>query len=71
MYEGYCSCLVCVSVCYHSSGYSIHVLKRAEYYHTYMYMYLHACVTLRSLLFKGTNFCVFCDLEKSAKFKDR
>ena len=26
--------------------------------------------TLRSLLFKGTNFCVFCDLEKSAKFKD-
>ena len=27
--------------------------------------------TLRSLLFKGTNFCVFCDLEKFAKFKDR
>ena len=27
--------------------------------------------TLRSLLFKGTNSCVFCDLEKSAKFKDR
>ena len=27
--------------------------------------------TLRSLLFKGTNFCVFCDLQKSAKFKDR
>ena len=24
-----------------------------------------------ALLFKGTNFCVFCDLEKSAKFKDR
>ena len=26
---------------------------------------------LRSLLFKGTNFCVFCDLEKFSKFKDR
>ena len=29
------------------------------------------CHPLRSLLFKDTNFCVFCDLEKSAKFKDR
>ena len=27
--------------------------------------------TLRSLLLKGTNFYVFCDLEKFAKFKDR
>ena len=27
--------------------------------------------TYRSLLFKVTNLCVFCDLEKSAKFKDR
>ena len=29
-------------------------------YHTYR--------RISSLLFKGTNFCVFCDLEKSAKF---
>ena len=47
-----------------------YILYICEYVHTYM-LYIASRYTLRSLLFKGTNFCVFCKNSqnlKTAKF---